>query len=173
MTDFVFWNKLTATVGARYDRFSPNFTGRFNGESLRSASASKNTGTYNASVAYRTPYHFQPYFTVATSRFLDLGQGNEIDVDQVADGSFIQSSTLYEGGVKTSALPGRIYGALSFFRQERSRRNNLTQAQDYFRTKGVELEARAFFKAILTIWIVWRVDLLAEAPLPSLREWCR
>jgi len=146
MADFFFWNKLGATVGVRYDRFSPNFTGRFDGEPLHSASASKNAATYNASLTYRTPYHLQPYFTVATSRFLDLGQGNEIDVNQVGDGTFIQTSTLYEGGVKTSAVPGKVYGALSVFRQERSSHNNLTQSQDYFRTKGVELEARAFFK---------------------------
>jgi iron complex outermembrane recepter protein len=166
MSDFLFWNKLTATVGVRYDRFSPNFTGRFNGEGLHSASASQNAGTYNASVAYRTPYHFQPYFTVATSRFLDLGQGNEIDVNQVGDGTFIQTSTLYEGGVKTSALPGRIYGALSFFHQERSSHNNLTQSEDFFRTKGLEVEARAFFKKRYSVTgaMTWQDPVQLNAP---------
>jgi len=166
LADFLFWNKLAATVGVRYDRFSPDFTGRFNGEPLHSASASQNATTYNASVAYKTRYHFEPYFTVATSRFLDLGQGNEIDVNQVGDGTFIQSSDLYEGGVKTSAFPGKVYGALSVFRQKRASFNNLTQAEDYFQTKGVELEARAFFKKrfSLTGAMTWQDPVQLNAP---------
>ncbi|MEQ1886870.1 MAG: TonB-dependent receptor [Bryobacteraceae bacterium] len=151
ITDFLFWNKLAATVGVRYDRFSPSFTGRFNGEGLARSSASKNTATYNASVAYKSQYHLEPYFTYATSRFLDLGQGNEIDVNQVADGTFIQTSDLYEGGVKTTAFPGKFYAAFSMFHQKRASFNNLTRAADYFQTKGVELEARAFFKKRYTI----------------------
>jgi iron complex outermembrane recepter protein len=146
LTDFLFWNKLGATVGVRYDHFSPDFTGRFDGEALHSASNSSNATTYNASVTYKTPFHFQPYFTVATSRFLDLGQGNEIDVNQVADGTFIQTSNLYEAGVKTSGLPGKVYGSFAYFDQKRSSFNTLTRAEDYFQTKGVEMEARAFFK---------------------------
>ena len=166
MSDFLFWNKLAATVGVRYDRFSPSFTGRFDGEPMHSASASKNATTYNASIAYKTKYHFEPYFTVATSRFLDLGQGNEIDVNQVGDGTFIQTSDLYEGGVKTSALPGKIYGALSVFRQKRASFNNLTQAEDYFQTKGVELEARAFFKKrySFTGAMTWQDPVQLNAP---------
>ncbi len=146
VTDFLMGKRLTATLGLRYDRYSPSFTGRFNGEGLHSANAAKGAATYNASLAYKTDYHFQPYFTAATSRFLDLGQGNEIDVNQVSDGTFIQKSSLYEAGVKTSALPGRIYGSFAFFRQERSSFNTQSRAQDYFRTKGVEMEARAYFK---------------------------
>lgn len=166
MSDFLFWNKLAATVGVRYDRFSPSFTGRFDGEALHSASNSNNATTYNASVAYKTPYHFEPYFTVATSRFLDLGQGNEIDVNQVGDGTYIQTSNLYEGGVKTSAVPGKVYGALSIFRQKRASFNNLTQAEDYFQTKGVELEARAFFKKRFSITgaMTWQDPVQLNVP---------
>jgi iron complex outermembrane receptor protein len=166
ISDFLFWNRLGATVGVRYDRFTPNFTGRFNGEALHSASASANTGTYNASVTYRTRYHFEPYFTAATSRFLDLGQGNEIDSNQVGDGTFVQKSTLYEAGVKTSAVPGKIYASLAFFRQERSSFNNLSRQEDFFRTKGVEMEARAFFKKRYTITyaMTWQDPQQLNAP---------
>ena len=166
LSDFLLWNKLGATVGVRYDRFSPDFTGRFAGEPLHSASASKNATTYNASVTYKTPFHFEPYFTVATSRFLDLGQGDEIDVNQVGDGTFIQTSDLYEGGVKTSALPGKIYGALSIFRQKRASFNSLTQSEDYFRTKGVELEVRAFFKKRFSVTgaMTWQDPVQLNAP---------
>jgi iron complex outermembrane receptor protein len=166
MSDFLFWNHLAATVGVRYDRFSPDFTGRFAGEPLHSASASQNATTYNASVAYKTPYHFEPYFTLATSRFLDLGQGNEIDASQVANGTFIQTSKLYEGGVKTSAVPGKVYSALSIFWQKRASFNSLTQADDYFQTKGVEFEARAFFKKrfSLTGAMTWQDPVQLNVP---------
>jgi iron complex outermembrane receptor protein len=158
LSDFLFWNKLTATVGVRFDRYTPDFMGRFNGEPMTPGKASSNAATYNASVSYKLPFHMQPYFTAATSRFLDLGQGNELDAGQVRDGTYLQNSTLYEGGVKTSGLTQKVFASLAVFRQKRAAYNNLTREPDYYLTKGVEVEARAFVakRVSLTGALTWQ-----------------
>ena len=105
-------------VGVRFDRYSPNFIGRDNGENLTAATAIDSTATYNASLSYRLPIHLEPYATVATSHFLDLGQGNELDVYEIQNGTYTQPSTLYEFGVKTSGLPQKVYGSIAAFQQK-------------------------------------------------------
>jgi iron complex outermembrane receptor protein len=139
-----FGRNLTATLGARFDHYTPDFTGRDFGETNTHATAAASAGTYNVSVAYRLPFHLTPYFTNATSRFLDLGQGNELDYSQVQNGTFIQTSNIYEAGVKTSGLNEKIFGSMAFFRQKRAAYNTQTKADDYYRTTGVELDGRAF-----------------------------
>lgn len=158
LADFLFWNKLSATVGGRFDRYTPDFWGRFDGEPLSHGSAANNAFTYNASVAYKLPFHLQPYFTVATSRFLDLGQGNELDVSTIPTGTYLQDSNLYEGGVKTSGLTQKVFASLAIFRQKRASFNNMTRQPDYYLTKGVEFEARAFLarRFSLTTAATWQ-----------------
>jgi iron complex outermembrane receptor protein len=158
LSDIQLWNKLNTTVGLRYDRYSPDFVGRFAGEPLAAGKSSDNAFTYNTSVSYRLPIHLQPYVTYATSRFLDLGQGNELETGQVRDGTYIQTSNLYEAGVKTAGLPEKIYASMAFFRQKRSSFNTLSRAEDYFLTKGVEAEARAFVakRVSLTGTLTWQ-----------------
>jgi iron complex outermembrane receptor protein len=160
------WNKLRATAGVRYDRYSPDFIGRDNGEGLVSGTASDNAGTYNASLSYRLPFHLEPYATVATSHFLDLGQGNELDVYEVQNGTYIQPSTLYEFGVKTSGLPEKIFGSVAAFRQRRSSYNSQSKAIDYFLTKGVETEVRAFVakRISLTGTLTWQDPVQLNIP---------
>lgn len=143
LTDLMFYNKLGVTAGVRFDRYSPDFTGRNFGETNTRATATQNATTYNASVSYHLPYKLTPYFTVANSRFLDLGQGNEIAYSQVKDGTFIQSSNLYEGGVKTS-WGQKLFASASFFRQKRASYNKQTLSADYYRTTGAEFEARSY-----------------------------
>ena len=118
------------------DRFSPDFMGRFDGEPLSAGKATKSTATYNASLSYRLPFHLQPYVTAATSRFLDLGQGNELEVGQVRNGTFIQTSNLYEAGVKTAGLGQKLFASLAGFRQKRATFNNLTAAPPLLPDKG-------------------------------------
>jgi len=159
LSDISLGSKLTATVGLRFDRYTPDFLGRDDFDSgLTHATAANNAVTYNASIGYRLPFNLRPYFTAATSRFLDLGQGNELDYSQILNNTYLATSTLYEGGVKTSALDNKVFGTLSIFRQNRSSYNNLTKAPDYFRTTGVEAEGRAFlFKRLsLTGAFTWQ-----------------
>ena len=75
LTDLSLWTRLTATVGARFDRYTPTFTGRFNGEPNSTSSAANNAGTYNASVSYRLPFYLQPYFTVRNVEVPRSGTG--------------------------------------------------------------------------------------------------
>jgi iron complex outermembrane recepter protein len=166
LSSLTLWNKLHATAGARFDRYSPEFIGRDNGESLTSGTASDNAGTYNASLSYRLPIHLEPYATVATSHFLDLGQGNELDVYEVQNGTYIQPSTLYEFGVKTSGLPEKIFGSVAAFRQRRSSYNSQSKAIDYFLTKGVETEVRAFVakRISLTGTLTWQDPVQLNIP---------
>jgi iron complex outermembrane receptor protein len=158
LSDLQLWSKLNATVGVRYDRYSPDFQGRFSGEPLAPGKSSDNAVTYNTSLSYRLPIHLQPYATYATSRFLDLGQGNELEVGQIQNGTYIQTSNLYEAGVKTAGLQEKIYASMAFFRQKRSSFNTLARSEDYFLTKGVEAEARAFVakRVSLTGTLTWQ-----------------
>ena len=106
----------------------------------------KDTGgatTFNTSISYRLPFHISPYATASTARFLDLGQGGEIDYTEIQSHTWIQPSSLYEGGAKISALDNKIYGSFAFFRQKHSSYNSNSGGIDYFRTKGAEAELRA------------------------------
>jgi iron complex outermembrane receptor protein len=141
--DFTLFNKLTILQGLRYDYYTPDFLGRDNGESLTRAKSGDGATTYNTSVSYKLPYHITPYFTTSTSRFLDLGQGGELDYSQIRNHTYIQPSNLYEEGVKASAFENKLFVAASYFRQKHSSFNSQSGAIDYFRTKGFEGEVRA------------------------------
>ena len=137
------FNKLTLLEGVRYDHYTPNFLGRDNFEPLTRAKDSGNAGTFNTSVSYKLPYHIIPYFTASTARFIDLGQGGEIDYTEIQNHTWIQPSSLYEEGVKASALDNKLFASFGVFRQKHSSYNSLSRTIDYFRTKGAEAELRA------------------------------
>ncbi len=153
MTNLSLGSNLGVTAGVRFDRYTPDFTGHDDTDNFVSTHAvnKQNAVTYNASVTYKLPFNIRPYFTAATSRFLDLGQGNELDYAQVQNGTFLATSNLYEGGVKTSGFDNKFFASMSVFQQKRASFNNQTKADDYFRTKGVEIDARAFVLHRLTL----------------------
>jgi iron complex outermembrane receptor protein len=166
LSDARLWKNLNVTAGFRVDRYSPDFTGRFSGEPMARGVNTDDAVTYNASLSYHLPIHLEPYATASTSRFLDLGQGNELEVGEIQGHAYIQPSSLYEVGVKTVGLPERIYGSLAVFRQKRSQFNNLSLAEDYFETKGVEGEFRAFLakRLSLTGTITWQDPTQLNVP---------
>ena len=137
------FDRLTVLQGVRYDYYTPNFSGQDNGEGLTPTRDSGGATTFNTSVSYRLPFHINPYFTYSTARFLDLGQGGEIDYSEIQTHTWIQPSNLYEGGAKLSALDNKVYASIAFFRQKHSSYNSNDGQIDYFRTKGVEGELRA------------------------------
>jgi iron complex outermembrane receptor protein len=166
LSDIRLWKNLNVTAAARVDGYSPDFVGRFSGEPMVRGTNNDTAYTYNASVSYKLPIHLEPYATAATSRFLDLGQGNELEVGEINGHAYIQPSTLYEAGVKTVGLPARIYASVAGFRQKRSQFNNLSLAEDYFETKGVEGEVRAFIakRLSLTGTITWQDPTQLNVP---------
>jgi iron complex outermembrane receptor protein len=135
--------KLNVIGGIRVDHYTPDFTGRFNGEPNQHATSSDTAATYNASASVAAGKGFHPYFTWATSTYLELGQGSELDQSMVAAGTYLQDSNLYEGGVKYSGVQGRAFASASLFRQKRTAVNKESGDIDYFRTTGLEVEARA------------------------------
>jgi iron complex outermembrane receptor protein len=167
LSDVALGKRLTGTVGLRFDRYSPDFWGQDDLDSkLTHATAAQNAVTYNASVSYRLPFNLHPYFTAATSRFLDLGQGNELDYAQVQNGTFLATSQLYETGVKTSGLSNKVFASLSWFHQKRAAFNNQTREDDYYQTRGVEFEGRAFLlkRLSLTGTFTWQNPLQLNVP---------
>ncbi len=145
------FDRLTILQGVRYDYYTPNFLGQDNGEGLTRAIDSGGATTYNTSISYRLPFHISPYVTASTSRFLDLGQGGEIDYTEIQSHTWIQPSSLYEGGAKVSALDNKLYASLAYFRQKHSSYNSNDGQIDYFRTKGVEAELRAAINRKLSV----------------------
>ena len=145
------FDKLTVLEGVRYDYYTPNFLGQDNDEGLTRAKDSGGATTFNTSISYKLPFHISPYATASTARFLDLGQGGEIDYSEIQTHTWIQPSSLYEGGAKISALNDKVYGSFAFFRQKHSSYNSNDGMIDYFRTKGVEMELRAAINRKLSI----------------------
>jgi iron complex outermembrane recepter protein len=145
------FDKLTVLQGVRYDYYTPNFVGQDNGEGLTPAKDSGGATTFNTSISYKLPFHISPYATASTARFLDLGQGGEIDYSEIQTHTWIQPSSLYEGGVKVSLKDNKIYGSFAFFRQKHSSYNSNDGQIDYFRTKGAEAELRAAINRRLSI----------------------
>ncbi len=136
-------DRLDIVGGIRLDRYTPDFTGRFNGEPLARSTAADTAATYNASVSYKLPAGLYPYMTFATSTYLELGQGSELDRQMVANGTYLQDSNLYEGGIKFSGLESKLFASAAVFQQKRTAANKESGAIDYFRTRGFEVETRA------------------------------
>jgi len=143
MSSVDYKKKLNLLGGVRIDRYTPDFTGRFNGEAMARSKNTNTAATYNGSATYTMTDALHPYVTFATSTYLELGQGSELDQAMVANGTYLQDSNLYEAGLKYSGLGGRVFASASLYRQKRTSVNKDSGDIDYFRTKGLELESRA------------------------------
>jgi iron complex outermembrane recepter protein len=166
LSDINFKDRLNVTLGARFDRYSPTFSGRDSGYGpLTNVSATNNAPILNGSASYRLPFHLTPYFTAATSRFLDLGQGNELDYSEIPGGTYIQPSSLYEGGVKTN-FNEKFYGSFAYFRQKRRAFDNQALTLDFFRNKGAEMELRSFLfrRFTFTGAFTWQEPQILNSP---------
>jgi iron complex outermembrane receptor protein len=142
LTDIKLWSRLSILGGVRYDYYNPESTGTDSGEPMTHTSGTSGATTYNVSASYRLPHQIVPYFTYATSQYLSVGQGGEVDYSTIPNKSYIQASHLSEAGVKM-ALGAKFLGTLALFQQKRASYNTLSSTVDYYQTKGVELELRA------------------------------
>lgn len=136
------YSRLSVLAGVRYDYYNLDSTGTDFGEPNVHTSGSSGATTYNVSTSYRLPHQIIPYFTYATSSYLSVGQGGEVDYSTIPSKTFIQGSHLYETGVK-AAMGSKALASIALFKQKRSAFNTLSGAVDYYQTKGVEFEVRA------------------------------
>ena len=142
LTDIKLWSRLSILGGVRYDYYNPQSTGTDGGEPMVHTSGSSGATTYNVSASYRLPHQIIPYFTYATSNYLSVGQGGEVDYSTIPNKEYIQGAHLAEAGVKM-ALASKMLATLALFQQKRATFNTLSSTVDYYKTKGVELEWRA------------------------------
>lgn len=147
LTDLDFNFGLGITAGARYDHISvttADVAAKLEDPtSAASAKDSKGAWSWSASVNYKTPFGLIPYFTVSRQSTVIAGQGAEIYAGDVAAGTFISASKLYEGGIKGSFLDNRLYAAVSAYKQTRVDRNaQAIVTNQAVETKGIEAEVR-------------------------------
>ncbi len=146
--DFAFG--LDVTLGARYDHLdvkATNITSKMEapaaGLAANNASGSKGAWSWSGSASYKLPFGLIPYGTIAKQSTVIAGQGAEIYPADVAGGTFLSASKLYEGGIKGSWLDNKLYAAVSVYKQKRTDYNiqSITVNQSV-ETKGLEAEFR-------------------------------
>lgn len=147
LADMAFNFGLDVTLGARYDKtdvvskIDPNRQAVVG--DLLSASNSKGAWSWTASASYKMPLGLIPYLTASKQSTMVVGQGAEVLVADVAGDAFIAASHLYEGGVKGTWLDGKLYGAVSVYKQDRTDHNVQSSVTNQsVETKGLEAEFR-------------------------------
>lgn len=147
LVDLDFDFGLDVTLGARYDHIKGvsryNAAKMENAPAFSSASDSDGAWSWSASASYKLPFGLIPYATAARQSVVIAGQGAELDPENVAAGTWITASKLYEGGIKGSWLDDSLYAAISIYKQERTdySAQSLTVNQAV-QTKGLEAEFR-------------------------------
>ncbi len=165
LSDIKLWSRLSILGGVRYDHYNPQSTGTDDGEPMVHTSGSDGATTYNVSASYRLPYQIVPYFTYATSQYLSVGQGGEVDYSTIPNKSYIQAAHLSEAGVKM-ALASKMLATLSLFQQKRASYNTLSSTVDYYQTKGVEFELRAAVNRYLTVTTAYTFQQPEQLNIP-------
>ncbi|PNU06338.1 TonB-dependent receptor [Novosphingobium guangzhouense] len=147
LADLDFKFGLDITLGARYDRIKA--VSNFNipkmefAPDIPGASDSKGAWSWSASANYKLPFGLIPYATIARQSVVIAGQGAEIAPENIAGGTFITASKLYEGGLKGSWLDDRLYAAVSVYKQKRTDYNaQSSTVNQAVETKGLEAEMR-------------------------------
>ena len=135
-------------MGGRYDSFDATSVEEAVGllgipfDSSGQQSGDEDAFSYNVSLSYETDAGFIPYITQAESSSLSTNQLGGILPGTIGDGSFVQDSEIVEGGFKYSGFDGALYAALAYYDQEKTYRDQQTQALVAVFGKGVEAELR-------------------------------
>ncbi len=142
LVDLDFNFGLDVTLGARYDNIHAVSHSGLNA-SGGTGKDTKGAWSWSASANYKLPFGLIPYGTISRQSVVIAGQGAELDAGNLSGHTWISASNLYEGGVKGSWLGGRLYGAVSVYKQDRTDYNaqsiTVNQAVE---TQGVEVEGR-------------------------------
>jgi iron complex outermembrane recepter protein len=140
LADITLFEKLNILAGARYDHVEMESEGLADGVANAGVKASDSDGgeSWSASVSYELPFGIRPYATIARQSTLITGQGGQIDVGNLINGTAVADSRLNEYGIKAKLLGGKLYTALDYFEQQRLDfsaqdlvTNNTTQATGY------------------------------------------
>ncbi|MCZ8528390.1 TonB-dependent siderophore receptor [Alteromonas sp. PRIM-21] len=150
MTDLTWDWGLNLVLGLRYDTIDIESTSRTDlllgatgDETPEYAEETVDGWSWNASLSYEFEFGLIPYVTAAEQATLVAGQGAEIGVSQLGDGSAFDTSELLEFGIKGSLLEDTLYFALSSFEQERTDFNaQNTVTNNTTNNKGTEFELR-------------------------------
>ena len=147
LVDLDFNFGLDVTLGARYDSVKVKSTNVADmleaAPTTLSASRKKGGWSWSGSANYKLPFGLIPYITIARQSTIIAGQGAEITTDDVAAGTFISASKLYEAGIKGSFLDDKLYAAVSIYKQKRTDFNaQAIVTNQSVETKGMEAEVR-------------------------------
>ncbi len=166
LLDTTYAEKLNLVLSGRLDAYDATTYGTDLGGNFAKVSSDDTATTYNVSLSYKVTPGLTPYITHAESTYLELGQGGMIDRLNLANGTWLQDSTLTEIGVKTTALNNRLFATLAYYEQEKSSFDNTGGGFNSYESRGFELEARYApnkqwsFTAAAT----WQETRLAQAP---------
>ncbi|MCT2398965.1 TonB-dependent siderophore receptor [Novosphingobium mangrovi (ex Huang et al. 2023)] len=147
LVDLDFNFGLDVTLGARYDHIKGvsnyNIAKMESDPGFSGASDTDGAWSWSASASYKLPFGLIPYATIARQSVVIAGQGAELDPENLAAGTWISASKLYEGGIKGSFLDDSLYAAVSVYKQERTdySAQSITVNQAV-QTKGLEAEFR-------------------------------
>ncbi|MBB3062890.1 TonB-dependent siderophore receptor [Microbulbifer rhizosphaerae] len=157
MADLNFAHGFSAILGARYDSIemestTPAGKTRFGGDEDVSASDTENGVSWTTSLSWDSGFGITPYITASKQLTVIAGQGADITVDNIADGTAVDDSNLQELGIKGSFLDGRLFMALAHFKQDRTSFNaQSATTNESVETKGTELELRYVVTDALTL----------------------
>lgn len=140
MGDFNFDFGLSFTGGVRYDSIDM-YVHTPSGD--RAESTESGT-SWTGSVSYTIPMlNITPYYTQSSQMTMIVGQGAELDLGNVEEGSAIDDSTLQELGVKGSFFDNRLYAAIAYFEQDRTDYSaQSATTNESVETSGTEFEMR-------------------------------
>ena len=99
--------------------------------------------SWNASISYKTPIGLIPYVTAAEQTTLVAGQGAEIWTGNIESGAAMDTSDLFEFGLKGSFIDDTLYFALAIYEQERTDFNaQMVVTNNVTKNEGAEFELR-------------------------------
>lgn len=157
MGDFSFDFGLNALIGLRYDSiemdsFTPDDKLLFGDGADDFAEATEDGVSWTTSFSWKTPIGLTPYITASKQITVIAGQGADISVDNIAEGTAVDDSNLLEIGFKGSFLDDRLYTALTFFEQDRTDFNAQSSiTNESVETTGTEFELRYLVNEALTL----------------------
>jgi len=157
MGDFTFDFGLNALIGVRYDSIemdsmTPDEKLLFGSGEDAFAEDTESGTSWTTSLSWNTPFGVTPYVTASEQLTVIAGQGADITVSNIENGSAVDESTLEEIGIKGSFLDGRLYSSLSYFEQERTDFNaQSSTTNESVETTGTEFELRYLVNDALTI----------------------